>query len=454
MTPLTARPSIAVVILAAGQGKRMKSSLPKVLHPIGGRPIVGAIIKAVQALAPERIVVVTGAGQEQVDDYVKSLGALTALQNPPHGTGHAAQCALPALDGFSGDVLILYGDTPLLTPATLHALIARKREGAAVALMGFTPPDTLKYGRLILDAKGWLVRVVEHDDASEEERKVRLCNAGGFVVDAALLRELLGELKNDNEQKEYYLTDIVEGANRRGLKAAALDAPFEDVMGINSQAERAIVEAVFQKRARAHHMANGVMLADPETVYFSDDTEIGAASSVGQNVVFGPGVKIDAGVTIKPFCHLEGVTIAKGAIIGPFARLRPGSEIGEDVHIGNFVETKATSMGKGAKANHLAYLGDASVGAGANIGAGTITCNYDGFLKYRTEIGDGAFIGTNTSLVAPVKIGANANTGAGSVITKDVAADALALERSTQVEKPGWAAKFRAAMRARKEKKG
>jgi bifunctional UDP-N-acetylglucosamine pyrophosphorylase/glucosamine-1-phosphate N-acetyltransferase len=430
----------------------MKSPLAKVLHPVGGRPILGAILDAVDALNPALRIVVTGAGQSPVGDYARARDAAVAIQDPPRGTGHAAQCALPALDGFDGDVLILYGDTPLLTAQTLRALVASKGQ-SALALLGFTPADPGPYGRLILDETGALTAIVEARDATPDQLRVGLCNAGGFVLDAALLRELLGELTSDNAQGEFYITDIVKGANRRGLRAVAYDAPADDVMGVNSQSELAAAEAVFQDRARRAHMANGVSMPDPSTVYVSADTVIGPGTTIGQNVVIAPGVAIAPGVTIKPFCHLEGVTIATGAIIGPFARLRPGSEIGEDVHIGNFVETKATIMGKGAKANHLTYLGDATVGAGANIGAGTITCNYDGFFKYRTEIGAGAFIGSNASLVAPVTIGENANTAAGSVITRDVAADALAIERSPQVEKPGWAQKFRTIMRARKSKK-
>jgi bifunctional UDP-N-acetylglucosamine pyrophosphorylase/glucosamine-1-phosphate N-acetyltransferase len=446
---LTSARSLAVIVLAAGQGTRMKSPLPKVLHPVGGRPILGAILDAVAGLAPARTVVVTGPAQPTVAAFATSRGAVTAIQDPPRGTGHAAQCALPALEGFAGDVLILYGDTPLLTPETLTGLVAAKGQ-AALALLGFTPADPGQYGRLILDADGTLLRIVEAKDANAAERAVRLCNAGGFVLDAALLRELLAGLTADNAQGEYYLTDLVGGVRAKELTAVAYDAPVDDVMGVNSQAELAAAEAVFQQRARLAHMAAGVSLADPATTYFSADTTIGPGTTIGPNVVLAPGVKIAANVTIKPFCHLEGVTIASGAIIGPFARLRPGSEIGEDVHIGNFVETKAAKLDKGAKANHLTYLGDVSVGAGANIGAGTITCNYDGFFKYRTEIGAGAFIGSNTSLVAPVSVGDNANVGAGSVITKNVAPDALALTRAPQADKPGWAARFRSMMGARK----
>ena len=305
----------------------------------------------------------------------------------------------------------------------------------------------------MLDDDGALVRNVEAKDATPEEAAIRLCNSGVMAADAQTLFRLLPQVGSNNAKNEIYLTDVIALAVGEGLKAAAVAGDAAEVLGVNSQAELAEAEAAFQTRARRTHMDAGVTLSDPSTVYFAADTQIGPGTTIGQNVVFGPGVRIAAGVTVKPFCHLEGVTIETGAIIGPFARLRPGSEIGPNAHIGNFVETKAAKIGPGAKANHLTYLGDATVGAGANIGAGTITCNYDGFFKYQTVIGEGAFIGSNASLVAPVTIGANANTAAGSVITRDVPADALAIERSPQAEKPGWAARFRAMMKARKEKK-
>ncbi len=447
---VTPYPALAAIVLAAGKGTRMKAPLAKVLHPVGGQPILGRILDAIDALKPTRRVVVVGAGQSSVSDYASALGARVAVQDPPRGTGHAAQCALPALEGFKGDVLILYGDTPLLTAQTLAGLIAARHGGADKALLGFTPDDPGPYGRLILDANGELERIVEARDATEQELATRLCNAGGFVLDADLLRALLADLTDDNAQGEFYLTDIVAGARRLGKRTAAFNAPTEDVLGVNSQAELAVAEAAFQQRARKAHMDAGVRLADPATVYFSADTIIEAGVSVGQNVVFGPKVRIAAEAVIHPFCHLEGVEIGPRASIGPFARLRPGSNIGEEVKIGNFVEVKSTRMDKGAKASHLAYLGDAEIGADANIGAGTIFCNYDGFFKYKTEIGPGAFIGSNSALVAPVKIGANATIAAGSVMTADIEPEALAITRAPLVRKPGWSTRFRAMMRARK----
>jgi bifunctional UDP-N-acetylglucosamine pyrophosphorylase/glucosamine-1-phosphate N-acetyltransferase len=441
-----------VIVLAAGQGTRMKSPLAKVLHPVGGRPILGAVLDAADGLRPDRTIVVVGSGQDAVARYAEARGARALVQDPPRGTGDAARAALPGLKDFRGDVLVLFGDSPLMTSATLARVLAGKGD-AAMAVMGFRPADPAPYGRLVTGDGGTLSAIVEARDATDEEKRIGYCNGGGLVVDADLLAELVGELTPHNAQGEFYLTGIVKGANRRNRRVIAIEVPADDVVGINSQSELAEAEAIFQRRARVAHMAAGVTLADPETVYFSADTRIGAGTSIGQNVVFGPGVRIADGAIIRPFCHLEGVSIASGAQIGPFARLRPGSEIGENVHIGNFVETKEAKIASGAKANHLTYLGDVTIGADANIGAGTITCNYDGFFKYRTEIGAGAFIGSNTSLVAPVKIGENANIGAGSVITREVDADALAIERAQQVERPGWAARFRAMMRAKKEKR-
>ncbi len=449
---LTAARPLAVIVLAAGQGTRMLSPLPKVLHPIAGRTMLAHVLAAAAALNPERVVVVTRPDAEAIGRA--AAPARLAVQAEQLGTGHAVLAAKAELAGFSGDVLILYADTPLLTPQTLRRILEARDGGAAVAVLGFRPAEPGGYGRLVLANDGSLQKIVEAKDATTAERKIDFCNSGVMAADArALFDELLPRVGTDNAKKEYYLTDVIQVAVSHKLRCAAVEGAAEEVLGVNSQAELALAEAAFQQRARGAHMAAGVTLADPSTVYFAADTEIGAGTSVGQNVVFGPGVRVAGGVTIKPFCHLEGVTIATGAMIGPFARLRPGSEIGEDVHIGNFVETKAARFDKGAKANHLSYLGDVSVGAEANIGAGTITCNYDGFFKYRTEIGAGAFIGSNSALVAPVSVGENANVGAGSVITKNVAPDALGIERSPQVEKPGWALKFRTLMRARKAKK-
>jgi bifunctional UDP-N-acetylglucosamine pyrophosphorylase/glucosamine-1-phosphate N-acetyltransferase len=394
-------------------------------------------------------VVVRSKEQEAVETFVRAEGGVTAIQDPPLGTGHAALAAKDALKDFDGDLIVLYADNPLLSPTTLSNLAAARTE-ADVALMGFKPADPAAYGRLILNARGGLDDIVEAKDCTPEQLKIDFVNAGGFVLDASLLFQLLAEVKNKNAQKEYYLTDIIKLARARGKWCVAVEAPVDDVRGVNSRNELADVEAIFQNRQRHKFMAAGVTLTDPATVYFSYDTQIGQDVTVGQNVVFGPKVKVAANVTIKPFCHFENCTIAEGAIIGPYARLRPGAEIGRDVHIGNFVEVKNARIEDGAKANHLTYIGDARVGAGSNIGAGTITCNYDGFDKHFTDIGTEVFIGSNSSLVAPVKIGDGATTGAGSVITKDVPAHALSVERAKQTDIDGWSTKFRAKKRADK----
>ncbi|MCC6920635.1 MAG: bifunctional UDP-N-acetylglucosamine diphosphorylase/glucosamine-1-phosphate N-acetyltransferase GlmU [Alphaproteobacteria bacterium] len=449
---MTAARPLAVIVLAAGQGTRMQSPLPKVLHPIAGRTMLAHVLAAAAALSPDRVVVVTRPDAEAIGKA--TAPARLAVQAEQLGTGHAVMAARKELEGFHGDALVLYADTPLLTAETLRRILAARDGGASVAVLGFRPADPAAYGRLVLAHDGSLQKIVEAKDATSAERKIDFCNSGVLAADArTLFDDLLPRVGTNNAKKEYYLTDVIQIAVAHKLRCAAVEGAAAEVLGVNSQDELAVAEAAFQRRARAAHMAAGVTLSDPATVYFAADTEIGPGTSVGQNVVFGPGVSVAGGVTIKPFCHLEGVRIARGAIIGPFARLRPGSEIGEDVHIGNFVETKAAKIDRGAKANHLTYLGDVTIGAEANIGAGTITCNYDGFFKYQTEIGAGAFIGSNSALVAPVSVGANANIGAGSVITRNVAADALAIERSPQVEKPGWAAKFRTLMRARKAKK-
>ena len=431
----------------------MKSALPKVLHQVANEPILGHILTIVASLGAATRVVVVGPGQQDIAGFSKGRGAAVALQETALGTGDAARSALPTLEGHAGDVMVLYGDNPLLTQATLNKLLAARAGGADLALMGFKPADPTPYGKLLLLANGDLDGIVENRDATPEQKKIGFVNAGGFLLDAKLLRTLLGELKNDNDQKEYYLTDIVAGARKRNLRCVAVEVPAEDVLGINSRVELALVEGIMQRRLRERAMLDGVTMTDPETVWLSHDTKLGRDVTVGPNVVFGPKVKVADNVTIKPFCHFEDCTIAEGAIIGPYARLRPGAQIGRDVHIGNFVEVKKSIIEDGAKANHLAYIGDARVGARANIGAGTITCNYDGFDKHFTDIGADVFIGSNSALVAPVKINDGALVGAGSVITKDVEGDALAVERSDQRQAPGWAAKFRAKKRAEKAAK-
>lgn len=443
---------LAVIVLAAGQGTRMKSRLHKVLHPIAGRPMLLHLLASVRELTPARQVVVVGAGREQVEAAIAGTGAQVAVQAEQLGTGHAAAQARGALDGFDGDVLILYGDVPLVRAETMRAMIARLHEADAPAsvVLGFRPADPGAYGRVIADANGHIARMVEYKDASADERAVTLCNSGLMAVRAADLFALLARVGNDNAAGEYYLPDIVMLALQDGRSSAVIETDAAEVAGVNSRAELAALEAVWQDARRAEVMREGVTLLAPQTVFFSHDTTLGRDVTIEQNVVFGPGVVVADGAVIHAFSHLEGATIGTGASVGPYARLRPGAILGDKAKVGNFVEIKAATLGKGAKVNHLSYIGDASVGADANIGAGTITCNYDGFFKYRTEIGAGAFIGSNSALVAPVRIGDGAIVGAGSVVTRDVSAEALVLVRPPQEEKTGWAARFRAKMAARK----
>jgi bifunctional UDP-N-acetylglucosamine pyrophosphorylase / glucosamine-1-phosphate N-acetyltransferase len=449
------KPPIAAIILAAGNGTRMKSDTHKVLHPIAGRPMLLHLVDTVAGLAPERTVVVVGARREQVEAAVAPHGVVTAHQPEQLGTGHAVAQARDALAGFDGDVLILYGDVPLVTGATMMRMTGRLHgeDKPAAVVLGFRPADPGAYGRIIAEGEGRIVKMVEYKDASPEERAETLCNSGLMAVRSADLFALLARVGNDNAAGEYYLPDIVMLAASDGRHSAVIETDAVEVAGINSRAELAALEAEWQQARRARAMAEGATLTAPETVWFAYDTAIGRDVTIEPNVVFGPGVSVADGVNIRAFSHIEGATIASGAEIGPYARLRPGTVVGEKAKIGNFVETKKVVLGKGAKANHLTYLGDAEVGAGANIGAGTITCNYDGFFKYGTQIGAGAFIGSNSALVAPVSIGDNAIVAAGAVITKDVEADALALVRPAQVAKPGWAKRFRAMMTARKEAK-
>jgi len=447
------RPPFAALILAAGQGTRMKSELHKVLHPIAGRPMLLHLLASVDTLSPAARIAVVGARREQVEKAVAGQGVEVVVQEPQLGTGHAVQQAEAALKGFDGDVLILYGDVPLVPPATMARMLDRLHapDAPVAVVLGFRPDDALAYGRIIADGTGRIDKMVEFKDASIEERSCDLCNSGLMAVRAADLWALLRRVGNDNAAGEYYLPDIVMLAKADGRMSAVVETDAAEVAGINSRAELAAVEAQWQRMRRARAMADGASLIAPETVWFSFDTQIGRDVVVEPNVFFGPGVTVADQVTIRAFSHIEGATISAGAEIGPFARLRPGAEIGRKAKVGNFVEVKKAVLGEGAKANHLSYIGDAEVGAGANIGAGTITCNYDGFFKYRTEIGAGAFIGSNSALVAPVRIGAGVIVGAGSVVTADVEADALVLARGQQQAKPGWAARFRAIMTAKKK---
>ncbi len=440
----------AAIILAAGAGTRMKSPLPKVLHKVGGRTLLDRAIDAAEGLGCEKIVVVVGAHSPAVGEHVtKRLGAgAVAVQDPPLGTGHAVLAAKGALAGFEGDVLVTYADTPLMDAMAIDPLLDVE---ADVAVLGFEAADPFGYGRLIVQGDQ-LTAIVEEKDASEAQRAITASNSGVIAAKASVLFDLLSKVGNANAKQEYYLTDVVGLANAAGLTVRAAFAPEEVMLGVNSQGQLAEAEAVWQAGARARLMEAGVSMSAPDTVHLSHDTVIGAGATIEPYVVFGPGVTVDGGAVIRAFSHLEGCIVRPGAIIGPYARLRPGADIGEDAHIGNFVEVKKVKVGKGAKANHLSYLGDGTVGAKANIGAGTIFCNYDGFDKYDTHIGEGAFIGSDTALVAPVRVGDGAMTGSGSVITEDVPADALALARGSQVNKEGWAAKFRERKKAAKAK--
>ena len=441
----------AAIILAAGQGTRMKSPLPKVLHPVGGRAMLDHAIDAAEALGCERIVVVVGAHSPEVRAHVeKRLGEdAVAVQDPPLGTGHAVRAAEAVLGDFVGQVVITYGDVPLLTAADIQPVFAA-HDG--VTVIGFEARDPGAYGRLVMDG-GQLLAITEAKEASPDVLALTACNSGVMAAPVGLLFDLLREVKNDNAKGEFYLTDVVELARRRGAPTRAVFAAEDAVMGVNSQAELAVAEALFQRTKREALMAAGVTMPAPDTVHFAFDTEVGGGSVIEPYVVFGPGAKIASGARIRAFSHIEGAAVAAGAEVGPYARLRPGADLGEKVKIGNFVEVKNVRMAAGAKANHLAYLGDGEIGARANIGAGTIFCNYDGFFKHRTTVGEGAFVGSNSSLVAPVTVGAGAMVGSGSVITKDVAPGDLALGRGEQTTKPGWAARFMEAMRAKRAAK-
>ena len=440
------------VLLAAGKGTRMNSSLPKVLHKIAGRSMLGHVLTTASEFYGGAMAVVVGPQMEAVADETVCIAptAKIFVQQAQHGTAHAVLAARSALDAHEGDVIVLYADTPLVRRETLTLLRKVLDAGAGIAVLGFRPKNPTGYGRLLTDGKGALQAIREEKDATDVERQIGLCNSGVLAFRIPKISSLLSRIGNANAKGEFYLTDVVGIARDAGLQAAVIECDESEVLGINSRDQLADAEAIWQSRARLALMRNGVTMVAPETVWLSCDTKIAADVRIEPNVIFGPGVTVEEGASILGFCHLEGATIGKGARVGPFARFRPGVQIGPKAHVGNFVELKNVVLGAGAKANHLSYLGDGSVGANANIGAGTIFCNYDGYSKQRTEVGEGAFVGSNSSLVAPVKIGAGAYIGSGSVITKDVSSGALALERGRQEERPGWVEKFRVLMTRRK----
>jgi bifunctional UDP-N-acetylglucosamine pyrophosphorylase / glucosamine-1-phosphate N-acetyltransferase len=444
---------LALVILAAGQGTRMNSDRPKVLHEIAQAPMLAHAMRAGAALDPTRTVIVAGHGGAAVTRAARAVDgtAEVVMQDEQRGTAHAVDQARAVLAGFDGDVMVLFGDTPFLRPETLQRMI-EARAGHDLVVLGFAPADPGRYGRLLMQGDE-LQRIVEWKDASEDERAIRLCNGGLIACAAPMLFDLIAEVSDDNASGEYYLTDVIAVARARRLSATAVTCDESETLGINTRADLATAEAVFQTRARADLMADGVTLIAPQTVFLAHDTVIGRDALIEPNVVFGPGVTVESNATIRSFSHLEGCHVSAGAVVGPFARLRPGAELAEDARVGNFVEIKNAQIATGAKVGHLSYIGDASVGARANIGAGTITCNYDGVMKHRTEIGADAFIGSDTMLVAPVSVGARAMTATGSVITRSVDADALAVARAKQDNKPGHARKLMDILRARKARR-
>ena len=442
---------VSLIILAAGQGTRMNSDLPKVLHKVGAAPLLHHAMAAGRALEPEAVIVVTGHGAEAVGKAARAFDdtAQTVVQAEQKGTAHAVLQAGPLLQGVAGDALVLYGDTPFIRAETLEAMRAA-RSRHAVVVLGFHAADPGRYGRLIADGEA-LERIVEWKDATEAERAIDLCNSGVVCADVSVLLRLCAAVGNDNAAGEFYLTDIVALARAEGLSAGLVLCPEAETLGVNTRAQLAEAEAGFQARMRAEALETGVTLTAPDTVFFALDTVIGRDAVIGPNVIFGPGVTIESEAEVKGFCHLEGCHISRGAQVGPFARLRPGAELAEDVHVGNFVEIKNAILDEGVKVGHLTYLGDAHVGEHTNIGAGTITCNYDGVSKHRTTIGPRAFIGSDTMLVAPVHVGADAMTGSGSTITEDIPDGALAIGRARQVTKPGLATRLMAALRLKKE---
>ena len=445
--------NIALIILAAGKGTRMQSELPKVLHKVAGAPMLIHAMRAGRALEPKRTIIVAGHGFEAVSAAASAEDPEVEIvrQEAQLGTGHAVDQARAALDDFDGTVIVLYGDCPLIQPRTLEELTATLST-AAVSVLGFEAENPARYGRLITDGDR-LKRIVEFKDATPAERAVRLCNSGVMAASAELLFDLLSEIDANNASGELYLTEVIGKAVGRGLSCTAIRCAERETLGVNSRVELMQAEKEFQTLRRAEALEDGISMPAPETVHFSYDTVIGRDAIIEQNVVFGPGVTVESGAQIRAFSHLEGAHVARGCVVGPYARLRPGAELAEDVKIGNFVEIKASTLDEGAKVNHLSYIGDAHIGARANIGAGTITCNYDGVMKHHTSIGEAAFIGSNTMLVAPITVGQDAMTASGSVITRDVPAGDLAIARSKQDNKAGFSVKLMNKLRALKAAK-
>jgi len=444
--------TLEVIILAAGKGTRMRSALPKVLHDLAGRPLIQHVLDTARELSPDRIHVVHGHGAELVRERLAAAEEINWVEQAEQlGTGHALAQASEALAGFEGDIVVLYADTPFISAATMSA-IKEKRHRSDLVVLGFHAQDPAKYGRLVTEGED-LTRIVEFKDANETERAITLCNSGVMAGPAALLLSLVAHLKNDNASGEYYLTDCIALAKDQGHSAQVVICEESETLGVNSRHDLAQAEAIFQDRMRAYFLEAGVNMFAPETVYFSHDTVIGRDAVIEQNVIFAPNCTVESGAIIRAFSHLEGAHVSRGAVVGPYARLRPGAEISEEGKIGNFVEIKNAQIGEGAKVNHLSYVGDATVGQGANIGAGAVTCNYDGVMKHHTDIGENAFIGSSTMMVAPVTIGKNAMTASGSVITKNVPDDALALGRADQNNKLGMARKLMELLKKRKLKR-
>lgn len=452
LTADPARPRCLAIVLAAGEGKRMRSDLPKVLHKIAGRSMLGHVLDAVLRAGADQIAVVVGPGRDDVAHEARRIApnAEIFVQTDRLGTAHAVLAAREALQKKFDHLLVLFADTPLVRPETFLRLREKLNEGFGVVALGFEPADPTGYGRLLIDEEGALLAIREHKDASPDELKVSVCNAGLMALDGAKALDWLEKIDNANAQREYYLPDAVEVALDEGGSCAMVMAEAQEVLGVNDRIQLSRAEAEIQRRLRRAAQLAGATLVAPETVFFSHDTALGRDVVVEPHVVFGPGVTVGDLCVIHAFSHLEGATLADSVAIGPYARLRPGAKLARSARVGNFVEIKQAEVGEGAKVNHLTYIGDASIGPRANIGAGTITCNYDGFYKYRTVIGADAFIGSNSALVAPVEIGAGAYIGSGSVVTKNVGADSLAVARGKQIEKSGWAQKFRDMMKARK----